>query len=398
MGRPFNPLTVRRHYLNRKSRPALIKDFLEAIEERELVLDNNFSIRDAFESLVIAGPELLRAMDQRRGGGITLKDVMEAGAAEAVNTGDFSNITGQLIYNKVKDEYQTPQMLWPDLCTTVHTDYINGERIPGVGGIGASHIEVVGEGEEIPLVGINEEYFDAPPLNKRAFIIGITREMIIQDRTGLVVQRCGNGGKYLGINKEYRVIAAATGAVNTYNRNGVASNTYLTAGSYINTLASNPLTDWTSLEAAEMLFDGMVDPNTNLPIVLPMKQLLVPSALKRTADRILSATSIQSVDNRPNANTLRSTYDNPLRDGFYGGGEYKRLSNAFVKAVTNSITRWFIGDFKQALLYREAWGIETTQAPENNEQQFTRDIWMRFKVSEMGGTYLWEPRYVGSNS
>ena len=57
-------------------------------------------------------------------------------AAQAVSTGDFSNITGQIIYNKVRDSYIDPDLLWPQLCTTQSTEFLNGERIPGVGRIG----------------------------------------------------------------------------------------------------------------------------------------------------------------------------------------------------------------------------------------------------------------------
>lgn len=393
MGRPFNPDKIRRFYMNEKTRKDLLRDLQESIESKAIDY-RDLSIRDLFESVVPAGPELLRAMSYRKSGGRTVRDILEAGGGEAVNTGDFANITGQIVYNKIRDAYQFPDALWPELCETMRSDFLYGERIPGIGGIGASAIEVVGEGEEFPLLGVNEEYVDAPAMNKRGFIVAVTREMIIMDRTGLLLERCGAGGTFVGINKEYRVLGVATGQVNNYNRNGVASNTYLTSGAYINRLSSNPLTDWTSIEAQELLFDGITDPNTGLPIILPAAQLLVPNALKRTANRIMMASEVAHVDNQPNARTVRQMYPNPMEQGFYGNPKYKVLANAYVKAVSGSATQWYFGNFKKAILYREAWAQETLQAMDNNEQQFTRDIWLRFKVSECGSAFSYEPRHI----
>ena len=41
----------------------------------------------------------------------------------------------------------------------------------------------------------------------------------------------------------------------------------------------------------------------------------------------------------------------------------------------------------------QAWDVETTQAPANSEADFTRDIKLRFKVSEMGVAVATEPRF-----
>jgi hypothetical protein len=38
------------------------------------------------------------------------------------------------------------------------------------------------------------------------------------------------------------------------------------------------------------------------------------------------------------------------------------------------------------------------QAADNSEAQFTRDVWMRFKVSERGVAQMMEPRYVSKNT
>ncbi len=202
----------------------------------------------------------------------------------------------------------------------------------------------------------------------------------------MLLKVAGEGGKYLGINKEKRVIDVAVGQVNNYKRNGVSTNTYLSSGAYVNTQGSNALIDWKTVEKAELLFDGMTDPDTGEPILMPpVLQLLVPSALKYTAKRVVSATDVMHVDNSSGAATVRYTAANPIPN-------YGILSSPYVKARTSSASTWFIGDFKGAFAYMEAWAIETLQAAANSEAEFTRDIVARFKCSEMGAAQVIEPR------
>jgi hypothetical protein len=46
----------------------------------------------------------------------------------------------------------------------------------------------------------------------------------------------------------------------------------------------------------------------------------------------------------------------------------------------------------------EVWGIETLQAANNSEVEFTHDIMVRHKVSERGRDQVLEPRYMTQNS
>lgn len=360
----------------------------QALTEGHLRPDD-FSIRDLFVGLIEGGDELLRQISYGKSGGFRLQE-----AAQGVDTSAFSNITGQIIFNKVKEGYNSPEFLWPQLCETIPTTFLNGELIPGIGQVG-DKAEVVGEGNEYPMLGLNEEYVQTPVLSKRGFIIPVTREIIVADRTGLLLRVCGEGGRvYMGVNKEKRVIDVATGQTNSYKRNGTATNTYLTSGAYINS-QSNRLTDWTSVEKAELLFDAMTDPNTGEPIILLGRQLLVPTALKYTARRILEATEVAMVDNQANATTYRTMSGNPLKGN---GSTYTVLSSPYVKVRDSSATTWFFGDFKRAFAYMEAWAIETLQASPNSESEFRRDIWQQYKVSEMGKEAVLEPREVTTNT
>jgi hypothetical protein len=392
MPKTLNPDKMRYHYQN--NREEYLRDLRENLASGAL-RPEDFSVRDCFENMIDGGRELLHMIGYGKRGGARLQDVLEA-AGDSINSGDFASITGQFVFNKTKEGYNYPQALWPSLVTTYQTEFLDGERIPGVGEFGYGSIEVVGEGERFPELGLNEEYTDTVPLTKRGFIASVTKEMILKDRTGLLLLRAANGGKWLSIQKDIRCIQLATGTgstANNYNRNGIYTNTFTNSGAYINQ-ANVALVNWQSVQTLELLFAGMTDPNTGAPIVVEAKQLIMPLALLRTAEFIRHALSVGQVDNTAAANTVRTYADNPLNKGFYGGGGYEILSNAFVSSVTASNVAWFLGDFKAALLYKEAWGIEESQAAPQSAEEWHRDIMMGWKVSEMGNGQVIEPRYM----
>ena len=390
MGRTINVREAKRQY---ELEPARFVSQLSENLEAKRIRPEQLSIRDLFEITVPNGTELLYEISFRRSGG-GRRELYEA--SQAVATGDFSNITGQIIYNKIREKYEDPELLWPNLCTTQSTEFLNGERIPSVGRIG-DKAEKVEEGVPYPMVGLNEEWTDTKPTVKHGFIIPITREMVISDRTSLVAKYADEGAMWCGVLKEKEIMDLATGQINNYNRNNVSTNTYLTSGACINDQTGNALdtsgNEWRAIEKADLLFDAMTDPNTGEPIGIPQSpQLLVPSALVKTAERIVHATQIQTVDMRANAGTIRTTSDNPL-----GARRPQVLSNQYVKARTSSTTKWFYGDFKRAILYMEVWGIETTTAASNSEPEFLQDIWARHKVSYRGIGQMYEPRFLTRN-
>lgn len=353
---------------------------------------HQFSVRDLFEHLVEDGERILNALDRRlKSGG---RDLLEI--ADATSTTDFANTMGQIIFSTVKEGYNNPQFLWPELSTSQQTPFPYGEIIPGVGAVG-DKMETVGEGEQYPIAGPNEEYLKIPPTVKKGVITAVTREAVVFDLTGRILAEAANLGYSFGVQLEKRVMDVATGAVNNYSRNGVATNTFLPSGAYINS-GANTFTDWTSVQTAELLFDAMTDPNTGEPITLNAAVLLVPSALKRVANHVIQASEIQRVDNQANAVTYRTTSPNVLNQGFYGQPAYRVLSNAYVKARTGSASTWFFGDFKRAIKRFYNWDMEITQATDNDTMRFERDIWNRYKVSAKDIVAMTEPRLVTKNT
>lgn len=364
-------------------------DLEEAISSRAYT-GNDFRIRDLFENFVPDGREIVQSWNPQQSGGtrsgITL-------AESGVDTAAFANITGQIVFSEVMQAFENPQFLAPRLVRTVPTGF-SGERIPGMGQIG-DNAEEIGEGNPYPMAGFSEEWVETPETTKRGMIVPVTKEIVFFDRIGMVLQNAADTGTWLAVNKEKRVLDVVCGITSTYRRNGQASAvaTYGdNAGSHDwdNLAASNALQDWTDIENALLLFDGLTDPNTGEPIVVNPNQLLVPTALSFTAARIVNATEIREVTNT-NTTTISS---NPLNGQRIGGagGPLEILSNQWVKARTSSDSTWFIGDFQRAFRYMENWPVTTVSAPSNSEMEFTHDIVQRYKVSERGVAAAVEPR------
>jgi len=104
---------------------------------------------------------------------------------------------------------------------------------------------------------------------------------------------------------------------------------------------------------------------------------------------------VQTVDNRPDAGTVRTAYANPLTGYSFVSSRllYRRIINAGVEAA-NAQQWWFHGNFRRAFAYMENWPITVTQAPMNSEAEFNQDIIVRYKASERGAAAVMNPRYV----
>lgn len=355
-------------------------DLREALESKAY-RPSDFRIRALFEAFVDDGHEAIESWNPGSGDPKSGVQLLEAG----VTTGAFANIMGQIVYTEVMTAFDDPVFLAPRLARNVPTKF-NGEKIPGIGRMG-DEAETVPEGHAYPTAGFTEEWIATPATTKRGFIVPVTKEAIFFDRTGLVLERAREVSQWLAVNKEKRVMDAATGQTNQYRKNdGAAIATYgdsSGAHDWDNLAASNGLVDWTDIENARLLFDGLVDPNTGEPIIVTGNDVLVPSALNYTAKRIFDATEFRYVD------THTTLSRNPL-----AGEPLNILSNAYVKARTSSASTWFIGDFMNAFWYMENWPITSVEAPPNSELEFSADIVARYKVSERGAIASREPRRV----
>lgn len=346
-----------------------------AIFEDPSVDLQDFRLRPLFEALVDDGYELVQNYyNPNSGGGYRM---LEAG--NNVNTTLFANIQGQYLYNAIMRAYEMPELIGDKLVTIQNSIEVS-EKIPGVTEVG-DEVEVVAEGQPYPTANISESWIQTPETIKRGLMINITKESIFFDKTGLILQRAGNIGKYVGINREKRILDVVLGTVDVYQRNGGAVEATYASD---NITATNALVDWTSVDTADTKFMGIVDPDTGEPIVTTANAMIVPPALRNTAKRIQNATmtgqTTSSRETRVSSNSLNQSFE--------------AYTNQYVKQRTSSDSTWFYGNPKAAFVYMQNWPLKVEQEGANSEKAFEADIVARYKASERGAAGVMERRYM----
>lgn len=345
---------------------------------------DEFSVRDLFEALVPDGREAIRYLDPRH---------QSLQTTESVNSTLFSAITGQIIYSKILEAYESEDFVFSRLIDDVPTNFLDGEKIPGMTRIG-DDAQIVAEGAQFPRSEFGQEYIETPATVKRGNIVSVTKEAVWSDRTGLILRRAGEVGEWLGANKEKRLVDVAIGAVNNYKRNGVAVNTYQTSTPWINDHA-NVLVDWTDIENSELLMSDIVDPNTGEPISLTGTDIVVGPYKFRTAMRIAGASEVRHI-----ANNIETAGSNPVGGAFMPiRSSYltSRVVSQLSQTASNAKEWWLHGNFKKAFAYMQAYPITTVQAPQNSYLEFERDIVSEYKTSERGVAVVMDPRYIIRN-
>lgn len=350
----------------------------------------HFSLREAARRLIFdkfgdrCGDDFVGAC-----GGRQPARLLETGA-DLVSTAAFSNITGQIVFSRILEEFQLPVFVWPSLVETIPTEF-DGEKIPDISGIG-DEASTIPEGEDYPFAGVAQNFIETPTTLKKGFIVPVTKEAIFFDRTAVLLQRCAKVGEWLGVNKEKAVLSLVTGGTNSFSRNGVAYNTYATTGGHgiVNQLG-NVLYDYTDIQAVYDLFDDMTDWTTGEPIVVVPTQLLVPFLLTPVAWKILNATELRH--GTSNTTTPQTLSPNVMQ-AFPGNGQLEVISNRFVRNATSSDVKWFMGDFKRAFKWMQNWDIQTEQRGSESEASFHRDVVQQYKGSYRGIAAVHDPHYV----
>ena len=348
-----------------------------------------FSLRSAAEALVFdrAGKPCGREWVETLRPGSTSR-FLEAGG-DVVSTAAFSNITGQIVYSALMEAYESPAFLWPELCTTVQTEF-SGEKIPGISAIGDEALTVE-DGEPYPRVGVTQRFIETPATVKKGFIVPVTKEAVFFDRTNLVLDRCSKIGESLGLTKEKAVMNVVTGQTNNFKMNGTAYDTYVTTGGHgiVNSL-TNALLDHTDINEVMAKFDAMTDWDTGEPITVIPDVLLVPQALVATAARILSASEVRfGTSNTSGHQTLAPNLIPTIVKG-----QLRVLNNPFVKGATSSDAYWFIGQPKKAFRWMQNWDFATAQQGANSDADFDRDIVQQYKGSYRGVAAVLDPHYM----
>jgi hypothetical protein len=313
----------------------------------------------------------------------------------------FNQITELLVLQGVVEGYNKPEFIG-DKLVSHETSKDDNTREPGIDAIGDDAM-VVPEGEEYPDVKFGQDWIDIPRSVKRGMKIGLTREMVHFDRTGKVLEAAREVGYRVAISKEKRILSTVLGVTNNFVRKGVARNTYVLTGGgdpRVNALASNPLVDWTDVDAVNQLFVGMVDDRTPTPepiSVVPDTILVSPSRLM-VAKQILNATQVRESTNTAARNTYAGNPLTALPLNIVSSVWFDWvLINLGGVSAANAREYWYMGEFKRAFMYRTIFPLNVRSAPANNPAEFERDVIAQFRADERGTPYIRAPWLVAKS-
>jgi len=336
---------------------------------------SDISLKGLWESIVGDPSETMTFLSKKEGF-LNQKEIQEAD----VRSSALSNIIGVVLGNELIDAYNDQAKIGNTL-TKVYKSNQKDERIAGFTAMPDG--DEVEEGVDYPEYGINSKYVTTGDQKKRGGIVHVTEEAILFDRTGQLLEYVQDIAQNLAMRKEQNIISGICGAHTCYYPLGVATALY-GASPYL--VASNELIDWTAIEKAENEgLDAMTDEQNNKIAFMSQKPiLLVPSALKFTARRIMNATEIVTVTDTAKTETKSA---NPLDAA-------QVISSRYVETYNGNATSWLYGDFPKQFRYKEVFPLQVFQLPTNNLLQFQRDIKFSYKVREWGWVFAKDNKYV----
>jgi len=349
-------------------------------------------------------------------------------AGEAVDVSAFSAITGQIAYNYIAKGWNNAEMVGDRIFRNMPTEF-SGQKIPWLSNLFGpiTGDQDIHAGMDYPEATFGPRYITTPRVFKKGAILSISLEFMLFDRTGqagsMGLEKLGAAVRYSKEYMQLRVfmgynpvgaLSSVAGSPYGYNLNNTYLGTYLTSGSnYVNALGSTPLTDWTSVNQAIYLRSKILDPDSGRPIALgPGRCLFVMPQQMMLAKRILTATGTQSiypgysVSNPAAPGNVKFDSGNPITwnlDLFTSPIAYQILLAATTNPAAQGSTQltttqinafWWYGDFNESFAYAEIFPFKSEQAIAGNIREFQSDIKLRFKVSEMGVPFVYDPRFT----
>jgi hypothetical protein len=393
-----------RDHGDHKGRQLYKQHLKEALDAKEL-RPSDFSVRELFEAFVEGGASIVGSWQSNKAGYGT--ELLEAGpGGAAVGYSDFSSITGQIFFTETLEKFDAPEFIFTKMIESKASTIADMERFPGITRIGST-TRGVREGQPYPRYGVGEDYIDSPAKVKDGGIVEVTKEAVAGDKTGVLLERCGELGYWLGYGVEERVIDAvidendgAAGAYqggHRYTWRGTAYATYQSSTPWINSKTSNPLTDETSIDALWQLLVAITDPFTGKPIVHQIDTLIVTPNLQWRASRILRSTEIrQTAPGYATTGSPAQTVSPPALGAVIPG--LKLASSPILKARLATDTDWFLGNVRKAVKRYYNWDITTAQRSSGTDAEFERDVVLQYKGSLKDAVTTAQPRYMGKSA
>lgn len=326
-------------------------------------------------------------------------------AEGAVSTSAFLNITGQLVFSWVMDPLPGEEDFpFSDVIPEVGpVTTLQEEKIPGLTRMG-DVFQPRYEGDPYALAGFGEDWIHRPALLDRGVEIPITWEAVYEDKTQQIQQRAQEVGYWGRVNREKRAVDCVIDQNTTAHRykwRGVVIASYgdnTGTHSWDNLAATNGMVDWTQINVAKQVFNGLTDPYTGEPLNVMPRHLVAAPGLEQTALRILSATEIRvtTPGYATSGNPTQTVRTNPYQN--YLQLVSSRWLGARMAAAGELTTDWFVGDLAAYARYFWAEKLDVTQAPPDNPDNFHRRVVQTYRANERGEYAVVNPRAMVKNT
>ena len=367
------------------------------LNDRKISVDD-FSYYELADACGVL-PELRRLNEMVSPGSGPLQVLRESNPG--VSTNLFQVVTGELIGRKVIEGYEDDSGFIGDKLVSVMPSRLRNQKIAGFKAL-AGPTEVA-EGHPYEESTFEEKYVTSEE-SKQGRILTINEELIAFDRTGEIKRRAMALGFYLRQERERTIVRAVTDADAgsskfVYRPNGAGQALYKTDGSNRNWIGSGnttssgfnsavPLADWTDVDTvlqyrATEVTDDRID-GTARPMVMLVKHMLVPEALRGTAMSIANSTQVTVT-----SGSNETTFANPIH------GLVEVLSSPFIdEQGGQAVNDWYVGDFARQFVWTEIWPVQTFLQRADSESAFDRDVVLRVKVRYYGGISAVDTSFV----
>jgi len=323
------------------------------------------------------------------------------------NINAFTSVVGGLIEVKILEAFQNPALIADQICPAEATK-LNGQKVIGVNRIGDKGRKR-NPGEPHTRAQFNERWIETPETRENALAVDVLKESVFFDLTGDILNVAASVGEELAYRKELEVIDTIIGVNNSFKYNGTAYNTYQTSETlgYLND-HSNPMVDWTSIQASMLRFARMKDPGTGKRVLIQPNLILVNPARLATAQLILGAnlteTRVAAGATQATAGTLqiRQTPGNPY------SGQFTILSSPLIEqrcvdtdglnlSQANADDYWWIMQGGKSFRYMQNYPLNVQQAAPNQYEMLDKGIVASYFANERGIPSVWSPWHIVRN-
>jgi hypothetical protein len=330
--------------------------------------------------------------------------VFEAGGNPAISPGNLPNVSAflgsvsGLLDAAILQGYEKPEYIIDKLIYTLPSK-TRQKKLIGAGRIGdQAKRRNPGEGHAFAQFG--DRVVTTSETQNDALACAVTFEAVFFDQTSEVLERANSVGDELALRKELDGFRLIAGVNNPYNYNGVAYNTYLTSGNWINDVASNPLVDWTNIDVANALASRFTDQETGNRITTNFDVALVSPAKAWTAKHIQHATEVES----------RTQSAAEIRRGAYLGDKYNLQHSNYLDQVLTAAAAdgglalsqanadkywWLLKTGPDGAFVRtENWGITINRAAPDSFSMLNQKLLLAVFSDQMHAFDVREPRRV----